>query len=369
MLPVSLSLNNRKVLIIGGGKVALRKAKLFLEQKAVLTIMSACTLNEFNELDVTVISKDYDDEDLSSYFLVYAATDNKEVNNKIVERCHERSILCGSATYGQKASFYSMGYRENDLGMVAVSMNQKLPYHRPILEDMMCVFEEHRDKIELLCEIRDYVVKHCENKKEVMKELFDVPYDILSFIYKGIKENKGYVFVYHHSEYTQSFDFKVEPSLYLDLKAYEYFIDLLKQFSFIKIVPLLLSKGKIYENIEKLKGELECVSPLIENYDELNKITELFQSDKEVKFIVHPREKKKINDNRFYELDDDLCLLKEHEYHIVLLLMVKGQHYHDIIEKLENYKAKGYLISYECLLDNQNIVKIIEDKVKEETYA
>ena len=30
-------------------------------------------------------------------------------------------------------------------------------------------------------------------------------------------------------------------------------------------------------------------------YDELNKIISLFQCDKELKFIVHPREKKKIN--------------------------------------------------------------------------
>ena len=227
----------------------------------------------------------------------------------------------------------------------------------------MCVFEEYRDKLELLYEIRDYVIQHLENKKEVMKELFEVPYDVLSFIYNGIKENKGYVFVYHHSEYIQSFNFSVSPSLYLDLKAHEYYIDLLKEFTFIKIVPLLLSRGKIYERIENLKGELECISPMVESYDDLNQIIDLFQSDKEIKFIVHPREKKKINDQRFFELDDDLCLEKNKIYHVVLMLMVKGQHYHDSVEQLDKYKSKGYKISYECLLDNRNIIEMIENKV------
>lgn len=364
MLPVSLSLNNKNVLIIGGGKVALRKAKLFLDQKANITIMSSHVIEQFYSLGVKVILKNYCDDDLSSYFLVYAATDDKSVNESIVDKCNQLSILCGSATYSEEVSFYSMGYKENDLGMVAVSMNQRLPYHKPIIEDMMSVFEEYRDKLELLYEIRDYVVKCCENKKEVIKELFDVPYDMLLFIYNAIKENKGYVFVYHHSEFAQSFNFNIGPSLCLDLMAYEYYIDLLKQFTFIKIVPLLLSRGKIYKRIESLKGELKCASPLIESYDELNKVLALFQCDKELKFIVHPREKKKIIDDRFYELDDELCFLKGKQYHVVLLLMVKGQHYHDIKEKMESYIAQGYSISYECLLDNHKVVEAIENKVR-----
>ena len=32
-------------------------------------------------------------------------------------------------------------------------------------------------------------------------------------------------------------------------------------------------------------------------------------------------------------------------------------------EQLDKYKSKGYKISYECLLDNRNIIEMIENKV------
>ena len=66
MIPIGLNLKNKSVLIVGAGKVALRKAKLFLSQEAKVTIVSPCILDEFLDLDVICIVDRYEKKHLEN---------------------------------------------------------------------------------------------------------------------------------------------------------------------------------------------------------------------------------------------------------------------------------------------------------------
>lgn len=97
--PVNLNLNDKKVLIVGGGKVALRKFKRLLLTKAHIKIVSP----EFNPGFKTYINHDleqcrfikrkFGEKDLIGQFLIFAATDNSKLNQRIALLARGKNIL------------------------------------------------------------------------------------------------------------------------------------------------------------------------------------------------------------------------------------------------------------------------------------
>jgi uroporphyrin-III C-methyltransferase/precorrin-2 dehydrogenase/sirohydrochlorin ferrochelatase len=83
-LPLFFDLKAKPVLIVGGGAVALRKARLLLRAGAVLTVVSKDVTESLKELVLenngSLINEDYSSNVDISYSLVVAATDNSDVN-------------------------------------------------------------------------------------------------------------------------------------------------------------------------------------------------------------------------------------------------------------------------------------------------
>lgn len=85
--PVFLNLKNKKCIIIGGGKVAERKAASLLRTGADLTVISPELTNKLKKIKakkrIKHISRRYKKGDLKNAFLVIAATDSNEINKSI----------------------------------------------------------------------------------------------------------------------------------------------------------------------------------------------------------------------------------------------------------------------------------------------
>ncbi len=85
--PVFLRLNNRKVLVIGGGEVACRKVDLLLRADADITLVSPqlhpylAALATNNQL--TWIEKEYQSSDINGFHQVWATTDVQSLNHQI----------------------------------------------------------------------------------------------------------------------------------------------------------------------------------------------------------------------------------------------------------------------------------------------
>lgn len=96
--PINLMLKNKQCLVVGGGKIALRKIENLLKTDVSVKVVSPkfikdiIRLNENNR--VTLIGKIYDKNDLENIFLVFAATNNKDVNLKVLNDAVECKILC-----------------------------------------------------------------------------------------------------------------------------------------------------------------------------------------------------------------------------------------------------------------------------------
>ena len=61
--PIMINLENREVLIIGGGATALRKAETMLSYGAEVSVIAKEFKHEFPK-DVTLIEKEFEDSDL-----------------------------------------------------------------------------------------------------------------------------------------------------------------------------------------------------------------------------------------------------------------------------------------------------------------
>ncbi|MES2606384.1 MAG: NAD(P)-dependent oxidoreductase, partial [Pseudomonadota bacterium] len=92
-LPVFLRLRQQRVLLIGGGTVALRKAQLLLRAHAELTVVANEICDELRSLlkpPHIGHQRSYLDSDLDGITLVVAATDDALLNRRVSQAAHAR---------------------------------------------------------------------------------------------------------------------------------------------------------------------------------------------------------------------------------------------------------------------------------------
>lgn len=128
-----VNLENKEVLVVGGGKLANRKAKILKEYGANVTIYSEkIVVEEILEIeDVKIINENViNDENeienlVKKYFLVIAATDDEELNDKISNICMKYDILVNNVSSKTEMNAMFGAIVKNDEFHIAVSTNGK----------------------------------------------------------------------------------------------------------------------------------------------------------------------------------------------------------------------------------------------------
>jgi len=103
--PVFLSLKDRPVLVVGAGKVALRKTKGLLEAGARVTVVSPEWEAEFETLPVRLLPRRFRATDLSGHLLVFAATDDRLTNHRIGIAAKGKGIFANIADSAEECDF------------------------------------------------------------------------------------------------------------------------------------------------------------------------------------------------------------------------------------------------------------------------
>jgi siroheme synthase-like protein len=81
--PIFLDLKDRPVLVVGAGKVALRKVRGLLDAGARVTVVAPECKGEFEDLPVRLVRRRFRTTDLGDCALVFAATDDRLTNHRI----------------------------------------------------------------------------------------------------------------------------------------------------------------------------------------------------------------------------------------------------------------------------------------------
>ena len=132
--PLFVNLENKKVLVIGGGKIAYKKITKILEYSANVTIVAEkieeeklLQLENVKIVDNKRIENDKEiiGELVKDYFLVIAATNDEELNENIAKICDSRGILINNISSKTEMNAMFGGIVKNDEFQIAVSTGGK----------------------------------------------------------------------------------------------------------------------------------------------------------------------------------------------------------------------------------------------------
>ncbi len=92
-----LRVANRRVVIVGGGPVALRRCRSLLECGAQVFVVAPKLDPDFAELDITRTQRAFETPDVDGAFLVLAATDDPAVNAAVADAARRAGALVNRA--------------------------------------------------------------------------------------------------------------------------------------------------------------------------------------------------------------------------------------------------------------------------------
>ena len=127
--PVSIDLNNKNVLVIGAGKIALRKVETLLNYNCNIIVITKDILEErFLELEknnkIKIFkNQEFEEKFLENIFLVITATDNEILNKEISQLCMSKNILVNNITSKDDMNVRFMSIYEKDDIQIAISAN------------------------------------------------------------------------------------------------------------------------------------------------------------------------------------------------------------------------------------------------------
>src|SRR5690349_12848987 len=81
--PIFLNLEGRPAVVVGAGRVALRKVRGLVEAGARVTVVAPRSEPEFAALPLRMVARRFRASDLKGAALVFAATDDRKVNRRI----------------------------------------------------------------------------------------------------------------------------------------------------------------------------------------------------------------------------------------------------------------------------------------------
>lgn len=197
MFPILLDLRNQKCLVVGGGNVAVRKVLNLLECGADLKVVSLLPDQKLVELAahkaILLEERAFRASDVNGCFLVFAATNDEEVNQMVFEICEQERILVNVVDEPERCRFFVPSTLRRGSLTVSVSTEGKSPLlARKMRENLENnIGFEYEVYTDLLGEARK-IVKQRFAEESVRKGLFEElqKIDVLPLLKQG-KENEA----------------------------------------------------------------------------------------------------------------------------------------------------------------------------------
>jgi len=129
--PASLNIRGKRCVGIGGGEVALRKARALLDCGAEVTVVSPTLHPDLAKLgearSIRPIHRDFQPEDLAGATIAIAATDVKEVNQRVADAAREQGVLVNVADDSERSDFIFPSFFRRGGLTIAVSTSGMSP--------------------------------------------------------------------------------------------------------------------------------------------------------------------------------------------------------------------------------------------------
>lgn len=151
-MPVSISLVGRTCLVVGGGKVALRKIETLFDYGGDITVIAPEVEDKIQYFSdsgrLKLKKREYRSPEASDYRLVISACDNMAVNRQVSEDCRKTNTLVNVVDQPTLCDFIFPAVIRRDCLTAAISTDGKAPFMsghlRMILEE---IFPSHWNKL------------------------------------------------------------------------------------------------------------------------------------------------------------------------------------------------------------------------------
>lgn len=136
--PMFVDLEGQPCLVVGGGKVALRKVKVLCDFGAEVTVAAPEILGEIKDMPgVKCLERGYDEDLLDGMALAVAATDDAGQNRMVSRQCGERKIPVNAVDQIEDCSFIFPSYLRSRGLVAAFSSSGKSPVMAQYLKGQM----------------------------------------------------------------------------------------------------------------------------------------------------------------------------------------------------------------------------------------
>jgi siroheme synthase-like protein len=125
--PIFLTLKDRPVLVVGAGKVALRKTRGLLDAGARVTVVAPEWEREFESLPVRLVPRRFRASDLAGVLLVFAATDDRLANHRVGVAAKGRGIFANIADSADECDFVVPARVERGAVQIAIATGGENP--------------------------------------------------------------------------------------------------------------------------------------------------------------------------------------------------------------------------------------------------
>ncbi|MFP4104646.1 MAG: bifunctional precorrin-2 dehydrogenase/sirohydrochlorin ferrochelatase [Phycisphaerae bacterium] len=127
VFPAMLEMTGRSAVVVGGGKVGLRKLHSLLDAGAIVTLIAPDEPRGTVPDEVRIIAEEYQRKHLRGAWLVFACTDDHELNARIAADARKMGALINAADQPADCDFYlAATHREGEL-LIAVSTTGSSP--------------------------------------------------------------------------------------------------------------------------------------------------------------------------------------------------------------------------------------------------
>jgi len=178
-MPIAMSMTDRSCLVVGGGKIALRKIEMLLNYEPDITVIAPKVddkIQYFGDSNkVTLKKREYKSPEASMYSLVISASNDDEVNKTVAKDCREAGIPVNVVDNPTLCDFIFPATLRRGILTVSVSSDGKAPFFssnvRKILED---IFPQHWNKLaDLAADFRKLAGEKYPNDAKMLDICFE----------------------------------------------------------------------------------------------------------------------------------------------------------------------------------------------------
>ena len=154
-IPLNLIVDTRKALVVGGGRVGLRKTRGLLESGAAVELICPDAVDELKSLAASCAiqwtQREFRAGDVAGHLLVFACTDDKHVNRAILDEARLSCVLCCCSDMNWSDGDFTTPATAHvgEITLAVSTSGQSCASARDVKNDIVAMLRERRD-LELL---------------------------------------------------------------------------------------------------------------------------------------------------------------------------------------------------------------------------